>query len=77
MVLAVGHGSVQPCPCTVALHPGWLCLTGPRDGGCAPGPCSQLFLAWLLVVGLFLLHFCPSADDSVGSWTRVIPYPPW
>lgn len=37
MVLAVGHGSVQPCPCTVSLHPGWLCLTGPGKGDVLQG----------------------------------------
>lgn len=68
MVLAVGHGSAQPCPCTMALYPGWLCLTGPREGGYTPGPRPQLFRAWLLV-GLFLLCSCPSMGDSVGNWT--------
>lgn len=30
-VLAVGHGLVQPCSCTMALYPGWLCLTRKWD----------------------------------------------
>lgn len=52
-VLAVGHGLVQPCPmleevpcpCTMALYPGWLCLTAPQKGDVLQG--HVLSSSWL------------------------------
>lgn len=77
MVPAVGDGSaLSPSHGTVPVS--GLVLSGrPQGMDCAPGPCPQLFLAWLLVVGLFLLCPCPSRMILLGSWTCIIPYPPW